>query len=252
MPPALTKVNAAGLLFSFLLLLASCHNKDNEPLPGTGEPCTVTITVSAADEMQTRAVNENDDSELTRCLVQIGGTVHTMTLSSAETSTYTTTITLTTGTPDTFLFWADDGTYTATDLTAITPGTDGPGIAYAATADWDGFSDAVSADLKLAVSKVTLKTTTDLPAGNPVYLTLSHTYGGYMTSPPAPAPDRPRPRPTTTLPLPASPPTRTTRSKSSPSTPSPTATIARPSPCSASTSRPGRRTSPSPPASIWC
>ena len=132
--------------------------------------------------MQTRAVNENDDSELTRCLVQIGGTVHTMTLSSAETSTYTTTITLTTGTPDTFLFWADDGTYTATDLTAITPGEDGPGIAYAATAEWDGFSDAVSAELKLAVSKVTLKTTTNLPAGNPVTLTLSHTYGGYDVS----------------------------------------------------------------------
>ena len=169
------------MLFSFLLLLASCHNKDNEPIPGTGEPCTVTITVSAADEMQTRAVNENDDSELTRCLVQIGGTVYEMELSSTKTeATYT--ITLTTGTPDTFLFWADDGTYTATDLTAITPGEDGPGIAYAATATWDGFSDAVSADLKLAVSKVTLKTTTDLPTGNPVYLTLSHTYGGYDVS----------------------------------------------------------------------
>ena len=55
-------------------------------------------------------------------------------------------------------------------------------MAYAATADWDGFSDAVSADLKLAVSKVTLKTTTDIPAGNPVTLTLSHTYGGYDVS----------------------------------------------------------------------
>ena len=113
--------------------------------------------------------------------MQIGGTVYEMELSSTKTeATYT--VTLTTGTPETFLFWADDGTYTATDLTAITPGEDGPGIAYAATATWDGFSDAVSADLKLAVSKVTLKTTTDLPAGNPVYLTLSHTYGGYDVS----------------------------------------------------------------------
>lgn len=179
-PPVLAKFNFAGLLCS-LLLLASCHNKDNEPIPGTGEPCTVTITVSAADEMQTRAVNENEDSELTRCLVQIGGTVYEMELSSTKTeATYT--VTLTTGTPDTFLFWADDGTYTATDLTAITPGEDGPGIAYAATADWDGFSDAVSAELKLAVSKVTLKTTTNLPAGNPVTLTLSHAYGGYDVS----------------------------------------------------------------------
>ena len=41
----------------------------------------------------------------------------------------------------------------------------------------------------------------------------------------------------------------TPRRKSSPSTPSPTATTARPSPWSASTSRPGRRASPSPPAS---
>ena len=104
-----------------------------------------------------------------------------MELSSTKTeATYN--IILTTGTPETFLFWADDGTYTYTDLTAITPGTDGPGIAYAATAYWDGFSDAVSADLKLAVSKVTLKTTTNVPAGNPVTLTLSHTYGGYDVS----------------------------------------------------------------------
>ena len=131
--------------------------------------------------MRTRAINENEDSELSRFLVQIGGTVYDMELSSTKTeATYS--IILTTGTPETFLFWADDGTYTYTDLTAITPGTDGPGIAYAATADWDGFSDAVSADLKLAVSKVTLKTTTDVPAGNPVTLTLSHTYGGYDVS----------------------------------------------------------------------
>ena len=131
--------------------------------------------------MRTRAINENEDSELSRFLVQIGGTVYDMELSSTKTeATYT--VTLTTGTPETFLFWADDGTYTYTDLTAITPGTDGPGIAYAATAYWDGFSDAVSADLKLAVSKVTLKTTTNVPAGNPVTLTLSHTYGGYDVS----------------------------------------------------------------------
>ena len=131
--------------------------------------------------MQTRAINEDEDTELSRFLVQIGGTVYGMALSDTKKeATYS--ITLTTGTPETFLFWADDGTYTATDLTAITPGEDGPGIAYAATAYWDGFSDAVSAELKLAVSKVTLKTTTDVPAGNPVTLTLSHTYGGYDVS----------------------------------------------------------------------
>ena len=131
--------------------------------------------------MQTRAINEDEDTELSRFLVQIGGTVYGMALSDTKKeATYS--ITLTTGTPETFLFWADDGTYTATNLTAITPGEDGPGIAYAATAYWDGFSDAVSAELKLAVSKVTLKTTTDVPAGNPVTLTLSHTYGGYDVS----------------------------------------------------------------------
>ena len=82
----------------------------------------------------------------------------------------------------TFLLWADDGSYNAEDLTNITligtpTGTQAE-IAYAAKVDWDK-SATVNAELKHAVSKVTLKTTSTFYAGNTLTLTVPVTYTGY-------------------------------------------------------------------------
>ncbi len=83
----------------------------------------------------------------------------------------------------TFLLWADDGSYNATDLTNITlndnlSGTQA-GLSYAATATWDGSSSTITATLTHVASKVTLKTTTDVWAGNTLTLTVPQTSTGY-------------------------------------------------------------------------
>ena len=94
---------------------------------------------------------------------------------------YTTTLTLEAGTSYTFLFWADDKSYTydtTNGLTAVSAGTDA-GVAYATTATWNGTDATVTASLKLVVSKVTLQTTTALTAGQTVGLEVPSTYGGY-------------------------------------------------------------------------
>ena len=83
----------------------------------------------------------------------------------------------------TFLLWADDGSYNATDLTNITlndnlSGTQA-GLSYAAKATWDGVSATISATLNHVASKVTLKATNELEAGNTLTLTVPQAYSGY-------------------------------------------------------------------------
>ena len=83
----------------------------------------------------------------------------------------------------TFLLWADDGSYNATDLTKITlndnlSGTQA-GLSYAATATWDGSSPTISATLNHVASKVTLKATNKLEAGNTLTLTVPQAYSSY-------------------------------------------------------------------------
>lgn len=182
-PPALGKFNLSGILCA-LLLLASCSS-DDEPAPlNPDETRTVTITVSATDEMQTRAISEDEDDDITRCLIQVGtdGTPDEM-QASDNGATYTYTTTLPVGQPVTFLFWADGGSayYTADNLTAVTQAPNAPytGIAYATSATWNGTDQSITANLQLVVSKVTLKTTTDIPAGNSVSVTLTGTFTGY-------------------------------------------------------------------------
>ena len=84
----------------------------------------------------------------------------------------------------TFLLWADDGSYNATDLTAITldssslSGTQA-GLSYAANATWDGSSATIPVTLTHVASKVTLKTTTATWAGNTLTLTVPQASTGY-------------------------------------------------------------------------
>ena len=68
-------------------------------------------------------------------------------------------------------------------LTAITlkdnlSGTQA-GLSYAATATWDGTSSTISATLNHVASKVTLKATNKLEAGNTLTLTVPQAYSGY-------------------------------------------------------------------------
>ena len=182
-PYCLTGVNKFALCRLFfpmllvsVLLLASCHSDDTPIGPEPGEQQTVTITVSASEEMRTRTVSETEDNALTRCYMQIDdGTPVEMT--TTDNKNFTTSTTLTIGESCNFYFWADDGSYTVNGLAAVTEGST-TGIAYAGSASWDGSSSSVSAELKLVVSKVTLKTTIAL-SGASVSLTIPATYSGY-------------------------------------------------------------------------
>ena len=172
------------LCFS-LLLLAACHNKDNEPIPAGDEPQTVTLTINLEDAY-TRTISETDDNTISRLLMQVidndtPGTVEELTLSGNQA---TTSLSLYASRSYTFLFWADDGkSYTYTDdLTDITLNSGLTGtqaeIAYAACIDWDK-SATINATLKHAVSKVTLKTTNNVEAGKTLTLTVPHAVTGY-------------------------------------------------------------------------
>ncbi len=107
------------------------------------------------------------------------GTVEELTLSDNQA---TTSLSLYASHRYTFLFWADDGSYTATSLTNITlnsglTGTQA-GLSYATSKDWDGTS-TLSATLTHVASKVTLKATNELEAGNALTLTVPQAYSGY-------------------------------------------------------------------------
>ena len=182
-PYCLTGVNKFALCRLFfpmllvsVLLLASCHSDDTPIGPEPGEQQTVTITVSASEEMRTRTVSETEDNALTRCYMQIDDGIP-VEMTTTDNKNFTTSTTLTIGESCNFYFWADDGSYTVNGLAAVTEGST-TGIAYAGSASWDGSSSSVSAELKLVVSKVTLKTTIAL-SGASVSLTIPATYSGY-------------------------------------------------------------------------
>lgn len=173
-----------------LLLLAACHSDDNEPIPADGQSRTVTITLNLQD-FQTRTISGTEDDAVTRLLMQVidNGSKESPQQIPIESGTATTTIQLYPSHSYTFLFWADDKSYTATDLTAITLGNGlsgtQAGIAYAACIAWDGTA-TINATLKHAVSKVTLKTTSRVWADNELTFTIPQTHSGYNVQASAP------------------------------------------------------------------
>ena len=173
------------------VLLASCSQ--DEVLTGAGQDGLVRVTLSAAatDGVQTRVTSTEDDP-LGRCLVQIlekekdetewtKGSVQGMTPGSDETYTLTG-VMLSPEKDYTFLFWADGGEshYAATDLTAVTmaEAAQEAGIAYQTKVVWDG-SEEVEAELTHAVTKVSLNSTTAVPATTTVTVTVPKTYGSF-------------------------------------------------------------------------
>ena len=174
------------MLFSLLILLASCSQDDNDPTPANEQPQAVTLTIDLEDAY-TRAISETDDNTISRLLMQVidndtPGKVEELTLSSGSTATKQ--LSLYPSRSYTFLLWADDGkSYTYTDdLTNIalsgTPTGTQAEIAYAACQEWDKTA-TINVTLKHAVSKVTLKTTTSVNDDNTLTLTVPHAYTGY-------------------------------------------------------------------------
>ena len=150
-----------------------------------GHDGLVRVTLSAAvDEGVQARVTSTEDDALGRCLVQIlekekgatewtKGAVQGMTESNG---TYTLANVMLNPDKDyTFLFWADGGEshYAAADLTAVTmaEAAQGAGIAYQTKVTWDG-SEEVEAELTHAVTKVSLNSTTAVPASTTVAVTV--------------------------------------------------------------------------------
>ena len=140
------------------------------------------------EDAYTRTISEDEDNDLTRLLIQmvdddvLQSDIKTITLTSGQT-TATADYELYASHEYTFLLWADDGNYNATDLTKITlndnlSGTQA-GLSYAAKATWDGTSATITVTLNHVASKVTLKATNELEAGNTLTLTVPQAYSGY-------------------------------------------------------------------------
>ena len=178
------------LMLAAAVLLASCSQ--DEMMTDAGHDGLMPVTLSAAvdDGVQTRTTSTEDDP-LSRCLIQIlekekeatewtKGTVQGMTESNG---TYTLANVMLNPDKDyTFLFWADGGEnhYAAADLTAVTmaEAAQGAGIAYQTKVVWDG-SEEVEAELTHAVTKVSLNSTTVVPATTTVTVTVPNTYGSF-------------------------------------------------------------------------
>ncbi len=172
------------------VLLASCSQ--DEMMTDAGHDGLVRVTLSAAvDEGVQARVTSTEDDALGRCLVQIlekdkdetgwtKGAVQGMTESNG---TYTLANVMLSPDKDyTFLFWADGGEshYAAADLTAVTMAetAQGAGIAYQQKVVWDG-SEEVEAELTHAVTKVSLNSTTAVPATTTVTVTVPKAYGSF-------------------------------------------------------------------------
>ncbi len=184
--------------FSFLMLaaaalLASCsQNEDGLQTRIDGTSQTVTITANTGGSMTTRATNAQGDNEVTRCLIQIfektgpeGQELQPMEgyetpqlMEGSETGGFSATVTFNTAKKYSILFWADEGenayTYDGTEgLQSVTVAENvAPGIAYAGSTEWSSTNGTtVGVDLNHAVAKVTLRSTTAVPADRTVTLT---------------------------------------------------------------------------------
>lgn len=184
------------------MTLAACAT-DDTPLGGSADAdgmVAVTLSVAADNSVATsRADNNNGDPAPMRCFVQIFTTtdngktlttaagdlreVRAMALDEADGSFHLDSIYLHPTTDYVFLYWADNGSGAApTDLRAVSYAKGS--IAFAKRQEWryDGTNAAISERLTHAVAKVTLKTTTDLPASSDISVALQHCYDTYNVS----------------------------------------------------------------------
>lgn len=179
-----------------LCLLASCAQDDGLTNPTDGL-VPVALSVNIADSMNTRANNSNGDPEAQRCYVQImdgkgkafaaGHPFAQAMLMDRNSGTEFVKdgVLIYPNTDYTFLFWADsekdDATNAITDLTAVDYVVNS--VAYIGRTEKKGTGETtpyrVECKLNHVVTKVTLQTTADLPAGRAVSLTIPDVYTKY-------------------------------------------------------------------------
>lgn len=155
-------------------MLTSCSQNEELLQDGTDNGLsTVSITAQVEDGVKTRATHADDDA-ITRCILQVrevgsNSTGTSYTGMAQANGSYKFTLSLKKGVKYDFLFWADDESYTATNLTAITL-TDSkkPGIAYFGSILNTELTSVMTVSLTHAVAKVTVKTTGTLPTGKNV------------------------------------------------------------------------------------
>lgn len=186
------------------VLLASCSQNEDVLQTGTdGTLQAVTITATTGGSITTRSANAQGDNEVTRCLIQIfektdaeGQELQPMEgyetpklMTGSETGEFNTTATLNPTKEYSILFWADEGenayTYDGTEgLQSVTVAENAaPGIAYAGSAEWSSTNGTtVGVKLKHAVTKVTVQSTTIVPADKRLSLTVPKSYVEYNVS----------------------------------------------------------------------
>ena len=151
------------LMLGMAAMLASCSQDELETSQGAG---TAVITATVDDGIATRSTYDNDDVDITRCLLEVRdaeGNLVGKQHETTEESDGTYTFTVRGLDPDetyTYLFWADNGSaYTATDLTAVAMADGKEAEALAFSGKVEDTPGEITAELKHAVAKVTLKTT---------------------------------------------------------------------------------------------
>lgn len=142
-------------------MLASCSQNELTDI-GTGREATAVFTVSMDGRVNTRATDATDETPA-RCLMEVynadgvlqGDKQYEGTLTNGK-FTFTTER-LEKEQEYTFVFWADEGedAYTATDLTAVTPGT-APGIAFSGKVELAPDGTNTDVTLTHAVAKLVL------------------------------------------------------------------------------------------------
>ena len=170
------------------VLLASCSQ--DEVMTDTGPDGLVPVTLSAAvgDGVQTRIVSAVDDDDLRYCYAQVcdekgqnlEGYAQLIPLEKGDGGKYTGNIYLKPQKNYVFLFWADNSSmYTPSDLHKVSyqKGC----IAFADRVEQTiSFNDpTVDATLQHVVSKVTLKTTTNVSEIKKIAVTVPTTYTTY-------------------------------------------------------------------------
>ena len=170
------------------VLLASCSQ--DEVMTDTGPDGLVPVTLSAAvgDGVQTRIVSADEDDDLRYCYAQVcdengqnlEGYAQLIPLEKGDGGKYTGNIYLKPQKTYVFLFWADNSSmYTPSDLHKVLyqKGC----IAFADRVEQTiSFNDpTVDATLQHVVSKVTLKTTTNVSEIKKIAVTVPTTYTTY-------------------------------------------------------------------------
>ena len=180
------------LVLAGAALLASCGKEEMTNVVEQPGMQPVTLSVSLDKGVQTRATNKASDEEVTRCLVQvldsernpIEGYTTAQEMTGNEESGYTRTVILDAEKSYTLLFWADRGAecYSADDLKSVSKAADADpakAIAYAAKVVWTKNSGrSIAAELKHAVTKLTVRTTAAIPGGT-LYIKIPQTYPAY-------------------------------------------------------------------------